>query len=487
MPQPRNMKNRPVVVGISCLQQKGDFNNLDEALILMDKATRAAIKDSTNKNIVNYINEIRVPKGFWRYRDPGRWVAENNNINSAETSVTKIGILQQNLINSACNRIINGEINGSLVLGGESRYKMLRASIENEEYVETPLNKNPDNYIKAPNELQLDVEEQELGLMAVGYYAILESAFRAASRIKINEHNDFIANLYAHFSKIAAKNNDGWIEKSLKKSEILKESKKNPAQAYPYNKYHCTSWNVNQSAAIIICSEEVADKLSVPFEKRVYPLVSVENNHMIATLQRPNLIKPFGMKLASEYILQICKKNNLNIDFYDLYSCFPVAIEMFAKSLQLKDLNNSSITGAMPFAGGPINSFVLHSTAKLISRIREEQKGIGIITGVSGMMTKQSYALWSKNPVIDFIYKDFTNEANSKEIPIELSNDVNGDGTIIGYTVIKKDFSKAVIYLNTTDNKRKLITSSDKTIIKSMESEEWVGKKVYFKRDQLVL
>ena len=45
-------------------------------LILMDKATKAAINDSTNKNIVNYINEVRVPKGFWRYRDPGRWVAK---------------------------------------------------------------------------------------------------------------------------------------------------------------------------------------------------------------------------------------------------------------------------------------------------------------------------------------------------------------------------------------------------------------------------
>ena len=41
--------------------------------------------------------------------------------------------------------------------------------------------------------------------------------------------------------------------------------------------------------------------------------------------------------------------------------------------------------------------------------------------------------------------------------------------------------------LDTTDNKRKLITSSDKTIIKSMENEEWVGKKVHFKRHQLVL
>ena len=103
----------------------------------------------------------------------------------------------------------------------------------------------------------------------------------------------------------------------------------------------------------------MADKLSVPFEKRVYPLASSENNHMIATLQRPNLIEPIGMKLASEFILKICEKNNLNIDFYDLYSCFPIAIQMFAKSLQLKDINNSSITGAMPFAGGPINSFVL--------------------------------------------------------------------------------------------------------------------------------
>ena len=487
MLRPRNMKNRPVIVGISCLQQKGDFKDLDEALILMDKATKSAINDSTNKNIVNYINEVRVPKGFWRYRDPGKWVAESNNINSVETFVTKIGILQQNLINSACNKIINGEINGSLILGGESRYKMIRASIENKEYVETPLDINPDNYIKAPDDLQLDVEEEELGLMAVGYYAILESAFRAASKSEINEHNDFLASIYAHFSKIASKNNDGWIVKSLKKSEILNKSKKNPPQAFPYNKYHCTSWNVNQSAALIICSEAVADKLSVPFEKRVYPLASSENNHMIATLQRPNLIEPIGMRLASEFILKICEKNNLNIDFYDLYSCFPIAIQMFAKSLKLKDINNSSITGTMPFAGGPINSFVLHSTVKLISKIRKQQKGTGIVTGVSGMMTKQSYALWSKNPVIDFIHKDFTNEANSIETPIELSNEVNGDGVIIGYTVLKKNISKAVIYLNTADNKRKLITSSDKTIIESMENKEWVGKKVNFKKDQLVL
>ena len=61
------MNNRPVVVGIGCLQQKGNFDDLDEALILMDKATKAAINDSTNKSISNYIDEIQVPNGLMKF------------------------------------------------------------------------------------------------------------------------------------------------------------------------------------------------------------------------------------------------------------------------------------------------------------------------------------------------------------------------------------------------------------------------------------
>jgi acetyl-CoA C-acetyltransferase len=102
--------NRPVVIGISSIQQKGSFDELDEALVLMDLATKDAIKDTTNPDIAQYIDEIQVPKGFWKYRDPGRWIAQKNGISSVKTSVTKIGVLQQNLINSACAKIINNEI-----------------------------------------------------------------------------------------------------------------------------------------------------------------------------------------------------------------------------------------------------------------------------------------------------------------------------------------------------------------------------------------
>ena len=121
------MDTTPVVIGIGDIQQKDNFDNLDEALVLMNKVAEAAINDCGNKNIVNYIDEIRIPKGYWKYRDPGKWIANKNNFSNTKTYVTKIGVLQQNLINSACKKILSGEINGSLIVGGESRYKRTKA------------------------------------------------------------------------------------------------------------------------------------------------------------------------------------------------------------------------------------------------------------------------------------------------------------------------------------------------------------------------
>ena len=51
------MKNRSVVIGISAIQQKGDFENLDEALALMDQAVKEALSDSGNKLVKDHIDE----------------------------------------------------------------------------------------------------------------------------------------------------------------------------------------------------------------------------------------------------------------------------------------------------------------------------------------------------------------------------------------------------------------------------------------------
>jgi len=483
------MKHRSVVIGVSAIQQKSDFENLDEALLLMDQAVKEALSDSGNKSVKDYINEIRIPKGFWRYRDPGKWIAKNNDFQGIPTTyVTKIGVLQQNLINEACLKIENGEINASIILGGEARYKQLRSVIEKKEYFETKLDENPDFYIKAKEDLYGDGELEELGAMAVGYYATMETAIRKNDDEKIEEHQNNIASMYEEFSKVASNNEDAWLDHPYSKKEILETSKKNKMLAYPYNKLHCTSWNVNQSAALIICSEELANKLEIDNKKRVYPISSSENNHMIAIQQRPKLYESLGMIYAAKSINKMIDKLDIRLDAYDLYSCFPAAVKMFSKSLELGSEIPKTITGSMPYAGGPLNSFVIHSTVKMIQKIRALEVRHGIITGVSGMMTKQSFCVWGKEYQEQFVFDDVTERAKLDENPIELSNIAEGEGEIIGYTIIEgsEHTPKAVLYLDDEKKHRKVVSSSDKNFINLLMEEEWVGKKVKFKDGQAI-
>ena len=481
------MKHRSVVIGVSAIQQKGDFENLDEALLLMDQAVKEALSDSGNKSVKDHIDEIRIPKGFWRYRDPGKWIAKNNDFQGIPTTyITKIGVLQQNLINEACLKIENGEINASIILGGEARYKQLRSVIEKKEYLETKLDENPDFYIKAKEDLYGDEELKELGAMAVGYYATMETAIRKNDDENIEEHQNNIASMYEEFSKVASNNEDAWLDHSYSKKEILETSKKNKMLAFPYNKLHCTSWNVNQSAALIICSEELANKLEIDNKKRVYPISSSENNHMIAIQQRPKLYESLGMIYAAKSINKMMEKLDIRLDAYDLYSCFPAAVKMFSKSLELGSEIPKTITGSMPYAGGPLNSFVIHSTVKMIQKIRALEVRHGLVTGVSGMMTKQSFCVWGKEYQEQFIFDDVTERAKLDENPVELSNIAEGEGEIIGYTIIEgsENAPKAVLYLDDEKKHRKVVSSSDKNFINLLMEEEWVGKKVKFKDGQ---
>ena len=483
------MKNRSVVIGISAIQQKGNFENLDEALHLMDKAVKEALSDSGNELVKDYIDEIRIPKGFWRYRDPGKWIARNNNFKNIPTTyVTKIGVLQQNLINEACQKIETGEINASIILGGEARFKQLRAVIEKKEYFETKLDENPDFYIKAKEDLYGDEELAELGAMAVGYYATMETAIRKNDGEGIEEHQNNIALMYEEFSKIASENKDGWLNHPYAKEEILETSKKNKMLAYPYNKLHCTSWNVNQSAAMIICSEELANELEIDNKKRVYPISSSENNHMIAIQQRPKLYESLGMTYAANSINKMIERLDIKLDAYDLYSCFPAAIKMFTKSIGLDSEIPKTVTGSMPYAGGPLNSFVIHSTVKMIQKIRALEVKYGLITGVSGMMTKQSFCVWGKEYKEHFIFDDVTERAKLDESPIELSNISEGKGEIIGYTIIEgsENAAKAVLYLDDEKKHRKVVSSMDKNFINLLMEEEWVGKILKFKDGQAI-
>ena len=476
------MKNKPVLVGIGSLQQKGSFAELDEALILMEKVTLDAIEDTQAPAIKNFIDEIQVPKGYWTYRDPGKWIAEKHGFAGARTSVTKIGVLQQNLINSACKKIIKGDIRASLIVGGEARFKKIQALKEGLDFEEMQLLVNPDHYVKAKDDLYVAEEIDALGMMAVGYYAIIESAMRYKNNRSIEKHEQFLGDTYARFSEIAAQNPHAWNQKVFTSEEIQNPSSKNQRIAYPYNKLHNSSWNVNQASALILTSEEIANKLNIPISQRVYPLISSETNHMIGVIQRPDITFPIGLQLASNFLLETAKKNKIYPSLYELYSCFPVAVQLFSESLNVPENTDKTITGGMPFAGGPLNNYMLHATAQMLMKIRKNTNEIGLITGVSGMMTKQALAIWGKEPVMDFESMDVTAEAEKLEIPVPMSDLKQGNARIIGCTTLYEKINpiKAIFYAEDTQGHRLVLTSTDNELITKVEKEECVGKKINF-------
>ena len=62
---------------------------------------------------------------------------------------------------------------------------------------------------------------------------------------------------------------------------------------------------------------------------------------------------------------------------------------------------------------------------------------IGLITGVSGVMTKQSYALWSEN-LYKILISDVTNEVIEIEKLTQSSNKSSGIAKSLAIQLLKK-------------------------------------------------
>ena len=57
-----------------------------------------------------------------------------------------------------------------------------------------------------------------------------------------------------------------------------------------------------------------------------------------------------------------------------------------------------TVMGGMAFAGGPFNNFSYQSTAAIVGRLRDAPGTTGLVTTVSGLLTKPGLAVWSTEP-----------------------------------------------------------------------------------------
>jgi acetyl-CoA C-acetyltransferase len=133
----------------------------------------------------------------------------------------------------------------------------------------------------------------------------------------------------------------------------------------------------------------------------------------------------------------------------------------------------------MAFAGGPFNSYVLQSTGRVLELLRTGAGGLGLVTSVSGLLTKHGVGLWSSRPGPNtFSFADVTADV-APLAPARPVTDARGEVTVAGCTVVyREDGRHAVALVDTAEGGRAMVDSDDDSVIDSMEVEEWVGRKL---------
>ena len=83
-----------------------------------------------------------------------------------------------------------------------------------------------------------------------------------------------------------------------------------------------------------------------------------------------------------------------------IYSCFPSAVEIACNEMEisLDDSRGLSITGGLPYFGGPGNNYVTHSIAEMMDKLRSKPGSKGLITANGNYITKQSAGIYSTEP-----------------------------------------------------------------------------------------
>ncbi len=473
----------PVLVGVAALSQRFETaGEGKEAWQLMVDALKAAAIDAGSRELLTEADEIQIPKGSWAYTNPAHLVAKEIGADRAQKVLVEIGVLQQTLFSRACNQIVDGSCEIVLIAGGESKYRNLRAAIAGIELKDTGEQTiAPDVTLSPASELRSQVE-RDAGLgMPVGDYAMIDSALRFQQGLSVDEHRDQIAELYEGFSRLAQANPDAWNRQPVDAAFIREASAKNRMLAYPYTKWHNSQWNVDQASALIFCSVGKARQLGIDEQQWVFPLASTEANFMSMVAARKQLHRSPGFYHAGKRALALSSKTPEQIDFMELYSCFPSSVRVQLEEMGLDASKDLSVTGAMTFGGGPLNNFVLQATVKMAEKLRAEPGKTGMVTCVSGMLTKQGVGIWSTSPNDGgFQFADVSSDVAEDCQLCELVGDYQGTATVVGYTVLysAETPTRGIAIADLPNGNRTVVFSENADTMATMLAGEFCGREI---------
>jgi acetyl-CoA C-acetyltransferase len=484
-----------VIVGVGQAQQRPDDPaDALEPVDLLAVAARAAAEDTGAAGLLDAVDAVAVVQMVsWQYPDPGAALSRRLGIDPRTTITTTVGgNSPQMAVNRLAPAIARSEHDVVLLGGVECVHTRWRAKVPGQrthlawsepEDPPCPIVWGDDRPGSSAYEMA------HLAVAPTQVYPLFETALRAAAGRSVDEHQRVVSELWARFSAIAAVNPNAASRLAYTPEEIRTVSPDNRMIAFPYPKRMCANIDVDQAAALLLCSYERARAAGVPDDHLGFPLAGADAADHYHFTERHSLAESPAIRAVGRATLAAAGIGIDDVARFDLYSCFPSAVQLAMGALGLGGLAAGderplTVTGGLGFAGGPGNNYVTHSIAEMVKACRQDPGSTGLVTALGWYATKHAAGLYSTTPPPGgFARVDpAVTQAEVDALPArEPAGAYDGKAEVEATSVaFERDGTPghAIVAALTPDGRRALAVTRDPAALASMVEEAWEGRSV---------
>ncbi len=370
---------------------------------MMAEAARAAAADAGSEALLRRSAVIAVaPPAGWLDGDPAARVGDLLGSHAATMrSSMQGGNGPQLILNVLAERIAAGQLDVALLCGGEALYTVSRAAREG-----GPAGWAAPDLARVAGEV-LEGEhdpgtaaERDVGLIApIMAYPLIENAIAHARGETVAEHLRTFSTLWAGFSEVAAEHPYAWTPRAYSPDELIAAGPGNRLVTHPYRKLHNANIQVDQAAAIILCSAAAARELGVAPDRWVFLQVGASATDEWNLSERDRLERSPAIAACGRSAFAHVGVDADGLAHIDLYSCFPAAVQVAARELSLGLDRRLTCTGGLTFFGGPGNNYATHGVIAVARALRSADPGsVGLASALGWYATKHALAIYGNAP-----------------------------------------------------------------------------------------
>jgi acetyl-CoA C-acetyltransferase len=428
----------------------------------------------------------RFASSFGRYNNPPRSLANRLGAASAKRLIYTHpgGNMPQWCVNRLFEMIVRGDCEAALIAGGEALATQKAA-----ERAKLPLDWSedpggePDEVWGVAKRGWSDMEQRHRMAGAIFAYPLFENGIRGHLGRTVPQHLAEAGKLFAHFAAVAKANPLADRRAGYSAETIAAVSADNPYIGFPYTKLMNANAYIDQAAALVLTSVAKAKALGIPQEKWVYLHGCADAHDHWYISDRHNYYSSPAMRTVARETFEMAEKSLDDIAHIDLYSCFPSAVEIACAEMNipLDDPRGLTITGGLPYFGGPGNNYVTHSIAEMMNRVRAAPGSLGLVTANGNYVTKQSAGIYSTTPPEKaFAPRDpalYQAAIDHDRGPV-VAEVAEGSATIETYTVMhdRKGPTYSVLLGRLDDGRRFMAnTPDDQTLLADMTARDCLG------------